>query len=217
MIYASYYFPLRWIQEACSKFFNKFSLAGYPQCMAHLDLLFRDYEIQMEAQKHRDYEADARELRQIELSRVTVADRLAAQLGQLLTIHGSTGDIWRGRLETLGLGWLQLETDAGGLILPLAHLLYWEGGNHQAVGEAHEVSRKLTLGSALRALSAAQRDIHIYHAGGTGLTSAGKVWAVGADYCEIVGQQAHKEDARGTRGAPRSVLFTSIAAIRVAG
>lgn len=185
--------------------------------MAHLDLLFRDYEIQMEAQKHRDYEIDARELRQIELSRVTAADRLAAQLGQQLTVHGSTGDIWRGRLETLGLGWLQLAIEGADIILPLSEILYWEGGNHRAFGEATDVSRKLTLGSALRALSAAQRDIYIYHAGGNGLTSAGRVWAVGADYCEIVGVKAQKEDARGTQGAPRSVLFASIAAIRVAG
>ncbi|MDO4820537.1 MAG: hypothetical protein Q4A03_00590 [Rothia sp. (in: high G+C Gram-positive bacteria)] len=185
--------------------------------MAHLDLLFRDYEIQMEAQKHRDYEADARELRQLELSRVTAADRLAAQLGQSLTIHGATGDIWRGRLATLGLGWLQLTTDAGDLILPLTEILYWEGGNHQAIGEAQEVSRKLTLGSALRALSSAQRHIHIHHSGGQGLTSSGQVRSVGADYCEIVVMKAQKEDARGVRVAPRCILFSSIAAIRVAG
>lgn len=184
--------------------------------MTHLDLLFRDYEIQMEAQKHRDYEADARELRQMELSRVTAADRLAAQLGQHLTLHGTTGDIWRGKLATLGLGWLQLSTEAGDLILPLPGILYWEGGNHRAVmGEANEVSRKLTLGSALRALGTSQREIQIYHSGGTGLTSTGRVQSVGADYCEIVGTQ--KEGTSGVRLSPRCVLFTSIAAIRVAG
>lgn len=199
-----------------ANFSTNFLMAGYPQCMAHLDLLFRDYEIQMEAQKHRDYEIDARELRQLELSRVTAADRLAAQLGRSLTVHGST-DIWRGQLETLGLGWLQLTTEGGDVILPLSEILYWEGGNHQAFGEANEVSRKLTLGSALRALSAAQRSVYIHHAGGNGLTSFGKVRSVGADYCELIGTKAQKEDARGMQTAPRYVLFMSIAAIRVAG
>ncbi|MDY6051522.1 MAG: hypothetical protein SPI83_03815 [Rothia sp. (in: high G+C Gram-positive bacteria)] len=184
--------------------------------MTHLDLLFRDYEIQMEAHKQRDYEMDARELRQAELSRITAADRLAAQMQQELTIHGTTGDIWRGKLQTLGLGWLQLSTEAGGIILPLAETLCWEGGNHHAIGEAHEVSRKLTLGSALRALSRAQQEIQIHHTGGKGLTSAGKIYSVGADYCEILGMRTQKEGAYGIPQVPRCVLFTSIAAIRVA-
>ncbi|MFW0112416.1 hypothetical protein [Rothia sp. CCM 9416] len=182
--------------------------------MNSLDRLLRDFEVQLQAQRVRDYEADARELSMMERSKVTCADRLAAQLGVALSVHGSTGDTWRGQLIGLGLGWIQLSTDTGDLIIRTQEIVWWEGGDNKSYVEAESVSRKLTIGSALRALAKGHREVIVIHNGSAGLTTEGHISAVGADYCELFATRAQ---ASGKKVSfVRTIPFTSIAAVRVA-
>lgn len=162
----------------------------------------------------RDYEVNARELSAMERSRVTCMDRLAAQRGATLSIHGSTGDTWRGELISLGLGWVQLSSDAGELIIRTQEIVWWEGGNNKSYLDAESVSRKLTVGSALRALAQGQREVFIIHNGSTGLTTQGYISAVGADYCELFASRVQPSGIK--TSFVRVIPFDSIAAIRVA-
>lgn len=182
--------------------------------MNSLDHLFRDFEVQLQAQRLRDYEADARELSMMELSKVSCADRLAAQRGAVLSVHSSTGDTWRGQLIGLGLGWIQLSTDAGDLLVCTKEITWWEGGNNKSYLEAGPVTRKLTIGSALRALAKGHREVFVIHNGPAGLTSEGHISAVGADYCELFSIRTRASGQK----VPciRTIPFTSIAAVRVA-
>lgn len=182
--------------------------------MNNLDLLLRDYEIQMDAQRQRDYEADAAEVRRSEEAKITLADRLAAQMGEALVVQGANAETWRGTLKNLGLGWVQISQEAGDLLIPLHSILWWEGGNHRSYGAAQEVSRKLTLGYALRALSAAQQEVAVAHVGAESLVTEGRVLSVGADYCELLQLRSPAQRQTGRQGS-RTIPFAAIAAIRV--
>ncbi len=182
--------------------------------MKTLDLLFRDYEVQIEALRQRDYEASSQEQRLLEQSRIVVADRLSAQLGAYLAVHSVTGGVWRGTLANLGLGWLQLDTDSGELLIPLHQVVWWEGGSYRAAQDAGSVARKLSFGAALRAVAAGLRDVQILHIGADGVMSEGRICGVGADYCEL--KVAGSTTPQGA-GRVRSLPFTAIAAVRVLG
>lgn len=182
--------------------------------MNSLDRLFRDFEVQLQAQKLREYEADARELSKLELSKVSFADRLAAQREAMLSVHSSTGDTWRGKLVGLGLGWIQLSTDVGELLIRTQEIVWWEGGDNKSYLDAGSVSRKLTIGSALRALAAGHREVFVIHNGSAGLTTEGYISAVGADYCELFSTRIQSSGKKVS--FVRTIPFTSFAAVRVA-
>lgn len=183
--------------------------------MTSLENLFRDYEVQVEAQRMLDYEYDAQELRALELSKVTLLDRLAAQRGQRLTVHGSTGDIWRGQLVDLGLGWVHLSTESGEVLVPTSQLIWWEGGDYKSELAGSSVTRKLTFASALRALAAGRREVQIVHTSAPGLMSEGLVVAVGADYCDLLLISGRQLGQQAGRGQVRSLPLGSVAAIRI--
>lgn len=180
----------------------------------NLAAIFRDYEVQLDAQRQRDYELDAQEISRAERAKVTMADRLAAQMGTTLTVQISNGDVVRGELENLGLGWIQLHTDTGAALLPVASILWWEGGDAKAYVDAGSVARKLTLGYALRALAKAHQEISISHLHRSDLLTEGKIYAVGADACELLGVRSLSSHRLPT-GELRTVPFSSIGVIRV--
>ncbi|WP_237188464.1 hypothetical protein [Rothia nasimurium] len=182
--------------------------------MDTLDLLFRDFEAQLDAQKQLDYEADAQELRQLELSRIAMSDRLAAQVGKLVTVAWRYDEVWRGKLVDLGMGWLRLKVDSGQIIVPLAEILWWEGGDQKSYSDTGDVARKLTLNSVLRALVKGRRRIRIDHSGNSGHSTEGVIVAVGADYCQVSIDVV--DPATGRRSLSlREVSLLNIAAVRI--
>lgn len=182
--------------------------------MKDLDLILRDYEVQMNAQRQLNYEADAAEVRRAEQAKIAFADRLASQVGKPVVFQGVNGETWGGVLKNLGLGWVQVSSEAGELIVPLTSICWWDGGSLRSVAAADDVSRKLTLGYVLRALAAAHSSVVISHLGGETLMTEGKIFAVGADYLDLV---QHKTVASSGKNAPgvRTVPFSSIAVMRV--
>lgn len=180
----------------------------------NLDLLFRDYEVQLDAQRQRDMELDAQEIGLAERAKVSMADRLAAQMGALLTVQVGNGDLLRGRLESMGLGWIQLATDSGAVLVPAGSILWWEGGDGKAYVDAQSVARKLTLSYALRALLKARQEVSISHIHHSDLLTEGRIYAVGADSCELLGVRSLSSH-RLPQGELRVVPFSSIGLIRV--
>lgn len=185
----------------------------YPQNMSSLELLLRDYEIRLHNLRLREQEADAQDLRSLEQSKITVSDRLAAQLGKILKIHGLHGGVWHGSLVSVGLGWVQLNQDSGDLLLPLQEIAWWEGGNSRAHTDTQTVTRKLSLGSALRAVATSRRYVKIFHSSSADLMSSGVLGVVGADYCELI--VLGEEGGRHTQKV-HTVPFAAIAAVSVA-
>lgn len=181
--------------------------------MNNLDLLLRDYEIQLDESKRLNYEADAAEVRRSEAAKIHLADRLAAQIGQQLVVHGLNSEMWRGTLKNIGLGWIQLESSAGDLIVPLASLMWWEGGDNKSFTSAQEVSRKLTLGYVLRALAASQQTVSISHGGPDSPLTEGRIITVGADYCELFVQRIEAKEGT-QKSEVRVIPFGAIAALR---
>ncbi|WP_421084605.1 hypothetical protein [Rothia nasimurium] len=182
--------------------------------MDTLDLLFRDIEAQLDAQRQREYEVDAQELRQQELSRITMADRLAAHIGTSVTIAWRYSEVWRGQLVDLGMGWIRLAVDSGQIIVPLTEILWWEGETSKAYVEAGGVARKLTLNSVLRALATGRKRVRIDHGGNSGHSTEGVIVAVGADYCQMAIE--HINPASGRRVLSlRDVPQAQIASVRV--
>lgn len=181
--------------------------------MNNLDLLLRDYEMQLDESRRRSYEADAVEVRRSEAAKIHLADRLAAQIGKELVVYGLNAEIWRGTLKNIGLGWIQLEASAGDLIVPLASVMWWEGGDSKSYKPSHEVSRKLTLGYVLRALATSQQVVSISHGGPESPLTEGRVITVGADYCELLVQRIEAKEG-GQRSEIRVIPFAAIMALR---
>lgn len=157
--------------------------------MAELDKILKDYEVQLAAQRQINRELEAHEIAHQELAQLTLSDRLAGHLGQDITVQGSGPDIWRGRLENLGLGWIQMRLDYGDLLLPLTSLTWWEAQSLAARTE-QGISRRLSLAHALRAIAASRRPVYIQHKTHTLITSEGRILGVGSDYCELLNYQS---------------------------
>lgn len=179
----------------------------YPEGMANLDRIFRDYEVQLNAAKMREMEQDAQEVRRHEFSRVQHMDRFAAQIGELITCFTVDSQRLIGVLDGIGQGWIQLNTRAESLVLPLTAIDFWEGGNKFSHLDASSVNRKLSFAFALRALSRARAHVRFYHVSGS--MSEGVIERVGADFVEVSvrGEDEKGRTQRGMRVLPLSSVI----------
>lgn len=149
-----------------------------------MERIFRDYETQLAAQSQRAVGQEAQDVRRVEYGKLLFSDRLAGQLGRTLRV--STGDSlqWEGSLESVGRGWIQLQSFSENILIPQNSINWWEGGTVFSSVDARSVARSLSLGYAFRALAAARIPVRIFHQFGSS-TTEGTVERVGLDFLEI--------------------------------
>lgn len=149
-----------------------------------MEKLFRDFEVQIKAERQKEIELDARELQRAEYARIQHLDRLAAQLGQELTVAVEGAQVYTGELQALGSGWIQMRSQTENVLIPQHALVWWEGGSRFSSVDAGSVKRQLTLGYALRALCSARLPVRIFHTSDS-LTTEGTIERVGLDFIEV--------------------------------
>ena len=72
--------------------------------------LFRDLDIQFEAEQLRTLENQAQRRARMQYLAVTMRERYAAQHGSRIKVCGTDGTVREGCLEAIGQGWIQLST-----------------------------------------------------------------------------------------------------------
>ena len=72
--------------------------------------LFRDLDIQFEAEQLRTLENQAQRRARMQYLAVTMRERCAAQHGSRIKVCGTDGTVREGCLEAIGQGWIQLST-----------------------------------------------------------------------------------------------------------
>ena len=149
-----------------------------------MERIFRDYETQLAAENQRVVEAEARDVRRSEFAKIQQADRLAAQIGRSVRVNTGDSLQWEGTLESLGKGWIQLQSHSENILIPMNSVNWWEGGTPFSTVEARSVSRSLSLGYAFRALTSARIPVRIFHNMGA-VTTEGTIERVGLDFAEI--------------------------------
>ena len=192
--------------------------------------LFADLEAQLEAAERADRAAESAELRRLELSRVTLVERLGGGLGAVVSLAVEGADVLSGGLTQVGADWLLLDSPAGGeTLVALAAVTSATGLAAGSAPPADEVDRRLGLGAVLRRLARDRAAVTVVAR--TGAVFTGTIDRVGADFLDLAEHAADRQrratDVRQVRtiafaalgsGAPRLVrrhVFVVAAAERV--
>jgi len=148
--------------------------------------LFADLEAQWDAAAARDLAGEVTDRTRRETGLLRLQDRLRAGIGDQLGLLCEGAGSLRGRLLDVGVDWLLLQ-DAGRreLLVPAAALLGVSGvGTRSEVpGSDGDVSRRLDLRYALRALARSRAAVEVSLRDGT--TLSGTLDRVGADHVDL--------------------------------
>jgi small nuclear ribonucleoprotein (snRNP)-like protein len=151
--------------------------------------LFDDLEQQAEGMHLAEREAEVGELAVGEYAGVTLVARLHGARGGSVSVRLSGGDVLLGRLVRVGADWLQLDDGSGVSWLVATAAVTGVGGleRRAVTEEALPATARLSLRSALRALSAARSDVVVRLLDGSRLE--GVLGRVGQDFVEILGRR----------------------------
>jgi hypothetical protein len=166
--------------------------------------LFADLEAQARALERADDDGEIVERIRGEVARVTLLNRLRAQLSRQVSVSvWGFGDV-SGLLQRAGADWLLIESD-GETIVPLAAVLSLSDLPPDAVSPegVGVVSSSLSLASILRAVARDRSPVIVVRRDGRSLV--GTPDRVGADFVDLA---LHDADA-----APRRTQVTSRATV----
>lgn len=156
----------------------------------HFFALFDDLEQQAEGIHLAEREAEVGELAVGEYAGVTLAARLHGARGGSISLRLTGGDVLQGRLVRVGADWLQLDDRTGASWLVATAAVTGVGGleRRAVTEEALPVTARLSLRSALRAVSAVGSDVVVRLVDGSRLE--GVLGRVGQDFVEVLGRRA---------------------------
>lgn len=153
--------------------------------------LFEDLEQQVAGLDLAARDAEVAELERAQYAEVELAARWHASLGELVRVTVAGAGTVAGRLTRVGEGWCLLagESPTEERIVVLSAVQAARGLSPRALlPEARSVVTRLGLGSALRRVAEEQRALEALRSDGA--TSRGRVARVGADFLELVGEDA---------------------------
>ncbi|HEY6934576.1 MAG TPA: hypothetical protein VI452_14345 [Marmoricola sp.] len=160
--------------------------------------LFDDLEQQAAGLHLAERDAEVGELAVGEYAEVTLTARLHGARGQVVRLRLWGGDSLSGRLERVGLGWVQLDDEqATSWLVRTAAVTGVAGLGHRAVNEAAlPVTARLSLRSALRTLAGGHRECVVRLLDGGQVT--GVLGRVGNDFVELTdpGRRPRGTDAQ---------------------
>ncbi|GAA4346994.1 hypothetical protein [Angustibacter luteus] len=172
------------------------------------DRLFDDLQAQLAAADAAEVAGELTERTRLELSRLTLADRLLAWVGQPLAVHPRVGPTLSGELRDVGPDWLLVGGVAVTLV-PARAVTSLSGLGVGAVPAGHGLAaRRYGLSAVLRAVARDRSPVRVLLTDGAVLT--GTVDAVGADHLDLA---EHAPDLARRRQAVRAVRVVPFAAL----
>ncbi len=176
--------------------------------------LFDDLEAQVAAQDAAELAAAVAERTRLERSRVELADRLAAWLGQPVTLHLAGGTQLRGVLRDAAQEWVLVDAPPLALVPATAVLGVVGLGAWASTADRDAVARRYGLTAVLRVVARDRSLVRAELVDGSVLT--GTVDGVGADHLDLAEHPADEPRRAGAVRAVRCVPFTALACLRPA-
>ena len=177
--------------------------------------LFDDLGGQLEAAEQAERAAEAADLRRLEVSRVTLEQRLAGAVGANITLSVEGIGALPGVLTQGGAGWALLQGAAGLETLVALSAVVSAVDLPSAIGPADdEPDRALGLGFVLRRLARDRLTVTVVAR--TGETCTGTIDRVGADFLDVAEHPADRPRRSGEVRRVRTVPFSSLAVVRPA-
>jgi hypothetical protein len=179
--------------------------------------LFDDLNAQVEAAERAERAAESAELRRLELSRVTLSDRLLAAVGTSVTLTVDGAQPLTGELVQLGGDWALLASETGSETLVGLSAVVAVTGLPAAVAAgagAGETDARLGLGFVLRRLARDRLPVTVVTRGGTAYT--GTIDRVAADFFDLAEHAADRPRRATDVQRVRTIAFAATALVRPA-
>jgi hypothetical protein len=181
-------------------------MRGYRDQM-RWELLFADLEAMAEAADRVVFEADVADRVRAERAALHLADRLRAQVDQVLGVRLLGGDRVVGRLTDVGVDWLLLD-DGGPALVPLAAVARVEGVSRRAEVNEGMLARRVRLTVVLRGLARDRSVVQVRLM--DGVVATGTIDRVAVDHLDLA---LHPSDAPRRAGAVRGVHVVPVASV----
>lgn len=135
---------IKWIQHPAATLW----------CM-RWESLFVDLEAQLDSEVRRGRAAEIQDMIRVQRSQIRLADRFEGQLGRDIALRLTNGAQERGELRVVGEDWLNLRQAHRELLVPMWSIVMISGLSQRAqlVADPAQPKRRVTLGSALRAIA----------------------------------------------------------------
>jgi hypothetical protein len=177
------------------------------------DDLFADLDGQLLAGQGAALQAELTERTRAEHARRMLVERLTAHVGRDVTVGVAGVGPVAGRLVDAVGAWLVVAEGAGRCVLVPARAWRWVDGLSRSVeAPASAVTRRSSLGSALRALAARRAAVTLHLPDGTALT--GTIDRVAADHLDLALHTPGEPRRRGSVTGVRVVPQACIVAVR---
>lgn len=150
--------------------------------MTRWDRLFDDLEAQLTAEESRERRAEVADRTRRERALVDLPARLLANVGTTVVLR-LPGGAHQGQLREVGADWVLLEGVGGRQVLAPVRSIRSISGLRPGASQPTVVSRGLTLGAALRAVSRDRVVVEVVDVDGVART--GTIDAVGSDHLEL--------------------------------
>ncbi len=180
--------------------------------------LFDDLEAQFDAEEAAELAAEISDRTRREFALVRLVDRLRAARAHTISARVVGFGVVEGSVASVGADWLLL-AEAGGreVLIPSSAIVSINGlGALSAAPQSEgEVARRLGLAHALRAIARDRSPVTIGCVDGA--TSSGTIDRVGADFLEVAEHPPAEARRAATVQMVRTVPFTAVAVVRLAG
>jgi hypothetical protein len=178
------------------------------------ELLFDDLEAQAQAAAAAELAGEVADRTRRERALVELVDRVVAGHGSTLLLRVAGGATYEGTLADVAQQWCVLRTPAP-VLVPMAAVTSVSGLGTVASTTGREgVRRRITLASALRAVSRDRSPVRIDLVDGSTLT--GTLDSVGADHVDVAEHPADQPRRHGSVRSVRTVPFSALAGVRPA-
>jgi hypothetical protein len=178
--------------------------------------LFADLDGQLAAGEAAALQAELAERTRAEHARLMLVERLTAHVGRDLTVGVAGVGPVAGRLADAVGAWLVVAEVPGRSVLVPAQAWRWfDGLSRTAEAPAGAVTRRSSLGSALRALAARRAAVSLHLPDGTAL--AGTIDRVASDHLDLALHTPDEQRRRGAVTGVRVVPQAGIVAVRYDG
>ena len=181
------------------------------------EALFADLEGQFDAAKAAELAAEVEDRSRHEAARLRLVDRMRPSVGRTIAVTVPYLGSLSGRLAAVGPDWLLLvSTPARETLVPLAAVVSVAGLGGESAEPGHEgqVTARLGLGYALRALARDRAAVSVTVADGAVRT--GTIDRVGADFVVLTEHPASDARRAGEVREVTAVPFSALLAVRSA-
>ena len=177
--------------------------------------LFDDLDAQLEAAERAERATESADLRRLEASRISLAERLRGAVGAEITLTVEGAAPLAGELRQAGGDWLLLDSAVNGeTVVAMGAVLSVIGLAVGAAPLGDAVDRRLGIGFLLRRLARDRMPVTVVTRTSTPFT--GTIDRVGADYLDLAEHNADQPRRAADVQRVRTIAFTAVAVVRPA-